>query len=313
MLDRPGAEAAPSPPTSTRKLEAAKQDARRLPGGAAGRDPGRPSRRGSRSTSRPAYDLELRRRGARSSTSAPLADKLDARRLRGVMMRWKRHLEATADGRTTRSSAPGTPSPRCRSDEFAARAAEVHASLTQRRGREGRADPSAGRPGRARRQPAGEHGRGRRAVRRPVRPARGAAEEQDAEAGQAAPAAAPSPSGSRSARRSIGPDGPLAISADDRRGCSSTRRSGSSSSELNGAIERAECDASGGPGAGDGPERRAPAGRAARLPPRQPGPAGQGGPAAVPPGARRARAAAVPQGERPARAGPGDRRRPRTR
>ena len=54
-------------------------------------------------------------------------------------------------------------------------------------------------------------------------------------------------------------------------------------------------------------ERRAEPGRAARLPPRQPRPAGQGGPPAVPQGPLRARPQAVHRRQRPARPGPRDR------
>ena len=105
----------------------------------------------------------------------------------------------------------------------------------------------------------------------------------------------PSRNGSRSVRRSFGPNGPLGDRPvdDARLFLDQTQRD--SSIELNGAIETAERDASGGPGPGDGHERRAQAGQPARLHPRQSRPAGQGGPAAVPPACCRAATASRSQ------------------
>ena len=207
--------------------------------------------------------------------------------------------------RTTRCWPPGTRSPRCRARASRPRAEEVRRKLLACRPQEGpsgRASP--GRPGGARHGP-GEHGRGRRAVRRPVRPARGPAEG----ARQGGEGRLPEPEWESLRLALHGPKGPLTIpeTTDPRRLMLNQRqRSGAGGAQR--GHRSAERDRPGGTGPGDGDEGRAEPGRAARLPPRQPGPAGQGGAAAVRPRAGRPAGGPVQAGERPARAGPGHRR-----
>ena len=174
MLEWPGSEVAAKSAEFARKLEAARK----------ARDAFLAARRAEVQKDfaerfsrylKAAYDLKMEARSARMAERA-LADKLDARRLRAVMMLWRRHLEATA--RTNDPLlAPWHAFAALPQRDFAAKAEDVRRKLTAADPRKTKAPavhPLVAARG-ARLDP-GEHGRGRRAVCRPLRPARGQAE-----------------------------------------------------------------------------------------------------------------------------------------
>ncbi len=95
-----------------------------------------------------AYDLDLDGRSRRLDERAGV-DKLNARRLRGLIGLWKRHLEATPNAADPvlgvwRSFAA------LPQNEFAAKAKDLHRDLTKPKRPESSADTSAGRSSRAR-------------------------------------------------------------------------------------------------------------------------------------------------------------------
>ena len=256
-----------------------------------------------------AHDLELRRAQPPSWTSVPAPTSLNARRLRGRDRRsgsatWRRRPR-----RTTRSSAPGMPSPPCRATEFAAKAAELQRDADRPARTPKPRRSTRWSPGSCSASPPASMGEvvARYAALFGQLEARW--KEQAAKSAGLA-GACPSPSGSRSARRSSArtgrwrsrPSRDAAVPRSDASATGSTkfeRRDRSSSNATHPAAPARAMVLN------DAPQP---------VDPHvflrgNPGPAGPGGPAAVPPRARRARPPAVSEGKRPARAGPGDRRR----
>ena len=163
-------------------------------------------------TSRPRTTSKLRRPQPQARRDGRWPTSSTPRRLRGVDDALAASPRGDGDRRTTRSSPPGTRSPRCRPRVRAGRRTSGAGCWPPiQEGPEGDGRASAGRPRGARRRAAGQHGRGRRAVRRPVR-ARSSRRQQRRQAATALP----EPEWESLRLALHGPDGPLTI-PDDRR------------------------------------------------------------------------------------------------